>query len=64
MTIDSITNNFTILIGTMCYPDVKRKQVMYYLCYVCLNESISLSSSKSYMRGEIGYVTEVNLVRK
>ena len=27
------------------------------------NESISLSSSKSYMRGEIGYVTEVNLVR-
>ena len=28
------------------------------------NESISLSSSKSYMRGEIGNVTEVNLVRK
>ena len=27
------------------------------------NESISLSSSKSYMRGEIGYVTEVNLIR-
>ena len=27
-------------------------------------ESISLSSSKSYMRGEIGYVTEVNFVRK
>ena len=30
----------------------------------CKYESISLSSSKSYMRGEIGYVTEVNLVRK
>ena len=29
-----------------------------------VNESISLSSSKSYMRGEIGYVNEVNLVRK
>ena len=29
-----------------------------------INESISLSSSKSYMRGEIGYVTEVNLVKK
>ena len=28
------------------------------------NESISLSSSKSYMRGEIGYVTGVNFVRK
>ena len=27
-------------------------------------EQTSLSSSKSYMRGEIGYVTEVNLVRK
>ena len=27
-------------------------------------ESISLSSSKSYTRAEIGYVTEVNLVRK
>ena len=31
---------------------------------VVYDESISLSSSKSYMRGEIGYVTEVNLVRK
>ena len=30
---------------------------------ILLNESISLSSSKSYMRGEIGYVMEVNLVR-
>ena len=27
-------------------------------------ESISLSSSKGYTRGEIGYVTEVNFVRK
>ena len=27
------------------------------------NESISWSSSKSYMRDEIGYVTEVNFVR-
>ena len=27
-------------------------------------ESISLSSSKSYMRDEIGYVKEVNFVRK
>ena len=26
--------------------------------------SISLSSSKSYTRGEIGYVTEVNFIRK
>ena len=33
-------------------------------CLPICNESISLSSSKSYMRGEIGYVTEVNLVRK
>ena len=41
--------------------------VNYYLFCVFsstfYNESISLSSSKSYMRGEIGYVTEVNLVR-
>ena len=36
---------------------------MWHL-YKKTNESISLSSSKSYMRGEIGYVTEVNLVRK
>ena len=28
------------------------------------NESISLSSSKSYMRGETGYVKGVNFVRK
>ena len=28
------------------------------------NESISLSSSKSYMRAEIGNVTEVNFIRK
>ena len=34
------------------------------LCCTQSNESISLSSSKSYMRGEIGYVTEVNFVRK
>ena len=32
--------------------------------YRKIYESISLSSSKSYMRGEIGYVTEVNFVRK
>ena len=35
-----------------------------YSIIIINNESISLSSSKSYMRGEIGYVTEVNLVRK
>ena len=29
---------------------------------VVYDESISLSSSKSYMRGKIGYVTEVNLI--
>ena len=29
-----------------------------------LNESISLSSSKSYRRAEIGYVMELNFVRK
>ena len=48
--------------------------VCFFFVFVCYlhyiqklliknNESISLSSSKSYMRGEIGYVTEVNLVR-
>ena len=29
-----------------------------------INESISLSSSQSYRRGEIGYVTEVNFIGK
>ena len=29
-----------------------------------LNEAISLSSSKSYRRAEIGYVMEVNFIRK
>ena len=32
--------------------------------YVTLYESISLSSSKSYRRAEIGDVMEVNFIRK
>ena len=54
----------------MIFPSSLLKSLYLYLYVVGNNrkaeeedESISLSSSNSYMRDEIGYVTEVNLVR-
>ena len=47
---------------------ILRFLMIYYYDYHCyyyiINESISLSSSKSYRRAEIGYVMKVNCIRK
>ena len=56
-------NNDTFLRDTNP-TNLDKKEVKKKHCIIFNDESISLSSSKSYMRGEIGYVTEVNLVRK
>ena len=54
------------LVGMVLYSErnhMLKEKSAYNQSPLNEDESISLSSSKSYMRGEIGYVTEVNLIR-